>query len=169
MKYLLYSLTLTFLLFYTYPEDRVIPVQDAKTRDWNEKSFWFEPWGSSGVHKGIDIFGKKGQEVIATNDSFVISTGVLAKGGNFVLLLGPKLRLHYYSHLHSIDTKAFTFVKAGEKIATLGDSGNAKGKQPHVHYSITTIVPYPWRYSEDTQGWKKIFYLNPDTYLKEKL
>ena len=38
------------------PERAVIPVEGATPRDWNAKSFWYEPWGISGVHKGIDIF-----------------------------------------------------------------------------------------------------------------
>ena len=35
------------------PERREIPVLAATSADWNAKTFWFEPWGSSGVHKGI--------------------------------------------------------------------------------------------------------------------
>jgi len=34
-------------------------VLGATPKDWNHATFWYEPWGKSGVHKGIDIFGKK--------------------------------------------------------------------------------------------------------------
>jgi hypothetical protein len=35
------------------PERIRIPVAGASARDWNPKSFWFEPWGTSGVHKSL--------------------------------------------------------------------------------------------------------------------
>ncbi|HIE02261.1 MAG TPA: hypothetical protein EYP59_18605 [Thiotrichaceae bacterium] len=41
------------------PEKLVIPVMGAKTTGWNHQTFWYEAWGRSGVHKGIDIFAKK--------------------------------------------------------------------------------------------------------------
>ncbi len=42
------------------PEWPRIPVEGASARDWNPRTFWFEPWGRSGVHKGIDIFARSG-------------------------------------------------------------------------------------------------------------
>jgi hypothetical protein len=47
----------------------------------------------------------------------------------------------------------------------VGDSGNAKGKPTHLHYSIVTLVPHPWRIDGSPQGWKKMFYLDPTRYL----
>ena len=48
-----------------------------------------------------------------------------------------------------------------DKVGTLGDTGNAKGKQPHVHYSILSLIPLPWKATSEPQGWKKMFFLNP--------
>ena len=45
-----------FLFWGVLPEWPQIPVAGASARDWNPRTFWFEPWGRSGVHKGIDIF-----------------------------------------------------------------------------------------------------------------
>lgn len=47
-------------------------------------------------------------------------------------------------------------------------TGNAKGKPPHLHYSIITLFPYLWRVDRSEQGWKKMFYLNPIAYLAKK-
>jgi peptidoglycan LD-endopeptidase LytH len=97
----------------------------------------------------------------------VIFKGELALGGNVVLIIGPKWRLHYYAHLKNINTNFFSWTNVGEPIGTVGTSGNAKGKQPHLHYSIITLIPYPLRIDSAKQGWKKMFYLNPLDYLKK--
>lgn len=67
------------------PERTTIPVKGATPSDWNAKSFWFEPWGSSGVHKGIDIFARKGTDVVSTTDGIVVFHGNLPKGGQVVV------------------------------------------------------------------------------------
>lgn len=147
------------------PENLLIPVEDASAKDWNEQSFWYEPWGASGVHKGIDIFADKGKALISSSSAIVLYTGELARGGKVILSLGPKWRLHYYAHLQYSAVQRGQWIKAGEQIGLVGDSGNAQGKPPHVHYSIVTLLPYIWRIDSSTQGWKKMFYLDPSELL----
>ena len=84
--------------------------------------------------------------------------------GNVVILLGSKWRIHYYAHLKEIKLYPFLFVKSGTLVGSVGTTGNAKGKPPHLHYAIVTIVPYLWRIDLQKEGWKKIFYLNPIDY-----
>ena len=55
----------------------------------------------------------------------------------------------------------------GKKIGTVGTTGNAVGKPPHLHYAVVTPVPYVWRMGAGQQGWKKMFYLNPDELPQE--
>lgn len=161
------SLAIAILLGigFVIPERIVIPVQGASVNDWNATTFWYEPWGSSGVHKGIDIFGAQATPVLSTTHGIVLFSGELARGGKALLVLGPGWRLHYYAHLHSIDTSLFQLVKSGDTIATLGDSGNAKGKPPHLHYSIIRMIPLPWAMDLSTQGYKKAFFIDPGKYL----
>ncbi|MDP2714623.1 M23 family metallopeptidase [Rheinheimera sp.] len=145
-----------------------MPVAGAASRDWHPDSFWYEPWGSSGVHKGIDIFAHKGTAVISTTTGLVLYQGEIAKGGKVILVLGPKWRLHYFSHLSRIAVSSFTAVRAGEVIGAVGDSGNAKGKPPHLHYSIVRLIPAPWAIDSSSQGYKKMFYIDPGNYLAGK-
>jgi murein DD-endopeptidase MepM/ murein hydrolase activator NlpD len=159
------AVTAILLLGFTLPEKLVIPVKDATPQDWNHDTFWFSPWGKSGVHKGIDIFSSIGTPLLASTYGIVLYTGQLGIGGNVVIILGPKWRIHYYAHLQSINTSVGALVGGSQPIGTVGDSGNAKGKPPHLHYTILTVVPYPWRWDNSPQGWKKMFFLNPSERL----
>lgn len=156
-----------FSFGFVLPEQNQMPVKGGKIYDWNPKSFWYFPWGNSRVHKGIDIFARKGTSTLAPTGGLVLFSGQIKMGGNVVLLLGPKWRVHYFAHLEEIHTNGFNFVDAGEKIGTVGDSGNAKGKQPHLHYSIRTLFPQFWHYKPKTiAGWNRMFYVNPDKFLR---
>ena len=155
-----------FMVGYFMPENSRIPVSGATPADWNPKSFWHYPWGRSGTHKGIDIFARLGTPVLAATDAWVISTGFDGLGGNYVLLLGAKWRFHYYAHLQSIDTPSGYWVKAGTLLGKVGDSGNAKGKAPHLHYQIQTLIPQWAQYKpNEPQAWKKVFYIDPHKFL----
>jgi murein DD-endopeptidase MepM/ murein hydrolase activator NlpD len=155
------------IIGYVIPENLIIPVKGARSSDWNKQSFWYEPWGKSGVHKGIDIFADKGTPLLSSSKGLVVYTGELTLGGKVILVLGSKWRLHYYAHLDSITISSMSLISSGDVIGTVGDSGNAKGKPPHLHYSIITAIPYLWRIDGDSQGWKKMLYLDPGEKLKQ--
>ena len=142
------------------PEELAVPVLGATRADWNPNAFW-HPWGASGVHKGIDIFAKEGTEVIAAAPGIVLHAGTIALGGNVVSVLGPKWRIHYYAHLKEIRASRGQYVSRGDVIGTVGTTGNAAGKPPHLHYAIITQVPYVWLYRPERFGWERMFYLNP--------
>lgn len=165
-KILLFFLCV-LLIGYLIPENMSIPVAGATKSSWNERSFWYYPWGRSGTHKGIDIFAKEGTDVIAATGGIVLYKGEISMGGNVIVVLGPKWRIHYYAHLKSFSTHLFAFVSRGEKIAEVGTTGNAQGKSPHLHYSFATLIPYLWRIDSDHQGWKKMFYLNPTEHFNK--
>lgn len=162
-KVLLAVLTLLIIGF-LIPQHLKMPVQGATTSDYNPKSFWFYPWGKSVTHKGVDIFAATGTNINASTNGLVLYAGNIPVGGKIVLILGPKWRLHYYAHLNALKTSSFSFVNKKSILGTVGNSGNAAGKSPHLHYSIVTMIPYVWRMDSDKQGWKKMFYLNPIEY-----
>ena len=149
------------------PQSFKMPVQDATLKSFSQQSYWFYPWGKSVTHKGVDIFAKKGTAVHPATYGVVLFKGKIERGGNVVLILGPKWRLHYYAHLDRITTGTFSFVSTGTKIGTVGATGNAAGKPPHLHYTIRTMIPYPWHMDKSVQGWKKMFYLNPVSLINE--
>jgi murein DD-endopeptidase MepM/ murein hydrolase activator NlpD len=151
------------------PETRRIPVAGARPADWNPHAFWHYPWGRSIVHKGIDIFAKEGAPVLAATAGLTLYAGDLPRGGRVVLLLGAKWRLHYYAHLHSVDISALRVVHSGESIGTVGTTGNAQGKPPHLHYSIMSLWPVPSSYGFGMPiGWLRMFYIDPHGFLTSK-
>ena len=84
-------------------------------------------------HIGVDIFGPKGTPILAPVD------GKVKFGGNglTVIVEDPETGYsHWLGHLDSITVKEGDFVFAGQQVGTLGDSGNAKGTAPHLHYNI---------------------------------
>lgn len=160
---------LVFFIFIglVMPQEFENPVEGATKTSFNQKSFWYYPWGKSITHKGVDIFANEGTKVKSSTTGLVVYTGKLSRGGNVVLVLGPKWRLHYYAHLREIKTSLFSWTTRGKQIGLVGTSGNAQGKQPHLHYSIVTLIPYLWKVDSSIQGWKKMFYLNPIPYLNQ--
>lgn len=166
-KIFLYSVLLIFLSGFLMPQHLKMPVEGANKKSYNQQSFWYYPWGKSGTHKGVDIFAKEGTHIRSSVNGMVVYTGQLGMGGNVVVVLGPKWRFHYYAHLQEIKTKRFAWVSKSTIIATMGTTGNAKGKPPHLHYAITTLLPYFWRIDKSPQGWNKMFYLNPISYLNK--
>lgn len=143
------------------PEDLIVPVRGATRADWNSKSFWFSPWGKSGVHKGIDIFANEGTPVIAACSGLVVQAGFTPGGGNVVSVLGPKWRIHYYAHLKTIQVNNGEFISRGSEVGSVGSTGNAAGKAPHLHYAIITQIPYVWIYKPGKYGLDRMFFLNP--------
>lgn len=147
------------------PQNLKMPVEGANSKSYNPKTFWYEPW-SAGVHRGVDIFAKKGTRINSSTIGIVLSIGKGKKAGNFILILGPKWRLHYYAHLDKITTKRFAFVGHHTQIGTVGNTGNATTTPSHLHYTIYTTIPYPWRIDNASYGHQKMFYLNPIEYFE---
>jgi len=149
------------------PQHLKMPVHGAGKSDYHPESFWFYPWGKSVTHKGVDIFAEKGTAITASVAGLVLYSGEIPMGGKVVLIIGPKWRLHYFAHLDELKIAPLSFVNRKSMIGTVGATGNAAGKPPHLHYSILTIIPYLWRIDSGPHGWLKVFYLNPIEYLED--
>ncbi|MGB4776267.1 MAG: M23 family metallopeptidase [Daejeonella sp.] len=143
----------------------IIPVKGASKNDWDAKSFWHYPWGKSITHKGIDIFKPLNTPVISPTAGIIIQTGYNINGGNYIYLLGSKSRIYYFAHLNKSLVHDYSLIKKEQIIGLVGDSGNAKNAPFHLHFSIFSILPvFKYYDSKAPLGWKKIFYLNPETY-----
>lgn len=171
-KRLLKRSALTMLMIiitgYLLPEQFVLPVQGMDAYSFDHHSFWYYPWGASIRHKGVDIFAEKGKQVYSATSGLVLHTGEHERGGRYVWVLGPKWRVHHYLHLDTILAKPYRYVSAGALIGTTGNTGNARNRPCHLHYAITTPIPYVWEARNGIQGWKRIWYIDPTPYLLQQ-
>ncbi|HLA69264.1 MAG TPA: M23 family metallopeptidase [Bacteroidota bacterium] len=86
-------------------------------------------------HFGIDIAGKMGTPVNAAAEGYVVFAGWTTDDGYVVILSHANGFLSFYKHNQSLLKNANTFVKRGEPIALLGNSGKTSSG-PHLHFEI---------------------------------
>ncbi len=127
---------------------------------------------SRGGHLGVDIFSPKGTPLVSATDGEVIKIRRKDKGTGgktvSVLLNGV---VYYYAHLDSVsvELEKGEEIKKGTFIGTVGDSGNAKGTHPHLHFSMYekrggykrgTIDPWP--FLKDSLDGGELLFINPE-------
>lgn len=86
-------------------------------------------------HNGIDIGAELGTPVRAAADGLVLySDNTLRDLGNAVMILHPGGWTTLYGHNLRTTVQAGWYVKRGERIALVGQTGAAWG--PHVHFEL---------------------------------
>lgn len=91
--------------------------------------------GAIRVHDGIDYAADEGTSIVAVADGEVYETGYSAEHGNYVVLLHMNGDMTYYCHCQGVTVKEADQVKRGDKIATVGQTGQATG--PHLHFALS--------------------------------
>jgi murein DD-endopeptidase MepM/ murein hydrolase activator NlpD len=102
------------------------------------------------VHDAIDIPAPAGTPVVAAADGEIVKLFASERGGTTVYQLSAdKKFIFYYAHLqrYADGLAAGKFVRQGEIIAYVGDTGNAGAGNFHLHFSIA-VVSDPKRYWE---------------------
>jgi murein DD-endopeptidase MepM/ murein hydrolase activator NlpD len=93
-------------------------------------------------HEGTDVFAPLGTPVLAVDDGR-LTFGQSELSGNFVQLQARDAR-YFYGHLSAFPTGpllARDEVRAGDVIGFVGDTGNARGLPPHVHFEVHPPEP----------------------------
>ena len=176
IRVILIAAVAVFITGLLLPERYQMPC--GTTNSYNHQSFWWHPWtrGVNGSpHTGVDIFGKEGIDVRPSVGGIVLYSGWFGDiSGNMIVVLGPKWKLHEYIHMKESFVEPGQIVTHDTVIGLLGKTGNAAKTPAHVHYSIVTFVPHIGQYvrvyenNEQPQkyNWMKMFWLNPDDYLR---
>lgn len=87
------------------------------------------------MHEGIDFAAKEGTDITAAADGVVYETGFSEVYGNYVVLLHVNGDMTYYCHCRKVIVKKDDQVKRGQKIATVGTTGQSTG--PHLHFALS--------------------------------
>ncbi|KHJ38885.1 murein DD-endopeptidase MepM [Pedobacter glucosidilyticus] len=114
------------------------PVSNAGNK--NIQSFWgMDRDGGSRKHEGIDIFAKKGTPILAVDKGAITRVQETTIGGKVIWQrLGVFSQSIYYAHLDSQLVKVGQTVHKGDTIGLIGNTGNAMGTSPHLHFGIYT-------------------------------
>lgn len=120
---------------------RVLPVPVAGVSPGDLTDTWGTARSGGRRHEGIDIFAPRGTPVGSATRGVIVRKGWNSLGGWSVNVLGPGGQHHYYAHLsHFASPEVGDWVDVGEILGFVGDSGNAQGTPPHLHYGL-----YSWR------------------------
>ena len=119
-----------------------------------------------GWHHGEDIFAAAGTPLLAVGDGTLHTIGFNKLGGYRLWLRDTAGNEFYYAHLSAYSPLAVEGrrVGAGDVIGFVGDTGDADGGSPHLHFEIHpaamaglgydgVVAPYPillaWRRADD--------------------
>ena len=99
-------------------------------------------WGR--LHEGIDLANEVGTTIRAARSGRVTYAGWYEGYGYVVLLEHDQGYTTRYGHLHSYFVTKGQYVKGGQVIASMGNTGNSTG--PHLHFEVrknnVPINPY---------------------------
>lgn len=118
------------------PKKLPIPVMGVQTGQLRDT--WGAARGQGRRHEGIDIMAPRGTKVFSATEGVIADLRNNNLGGKVIWILGPSSSWHYYAHLdgHRRDLKVGDYVRRGEHIGFVGNTGNAKYTAPHLHYGI---------------------------------
>lgn len=130
------------------PDNLIVPVAGVRADQLHDT--FSESRSAGRVHDAIDIAAPFGTQVLAAADGTIVKLFQSELGGATIYQSSTDHRfIYYYAHLdrYAEGLTEGRFVKQGETIGYVGDSGNAGAGNYHLHFSIA-LVSDPKRYWE---------------------
>lgn len=128
--------------------DLLMPVVGVRVRDLDDS--WGDPRdGGERKHRGIDIFAKRGTQIVAVADGIISYIGDQPKGGHCLWLTTENGASFYYAHLDRWAPGIYEGmeVQSGDLLGFVGNTGNAITTPPHLHFAVNQndemVNPYP--------------------------
>jgi len=91
------------------------------------------------LHPGIDIAGAEGNPIYATDGGVVVYSGWSNSGYGYLLVIDHGTGWQSaYAHLSSIAVGCGQNVSQGERVASLGNTGNSTGA--HLHFELLSFA-----------------------------
>lgn len=113
---------------------------------------WGFPRSGGRTHQGVDMFAPYGTPLYAVADGVIWRVYTNTLGGLSINLIDTEGNMYYYAHLSAASVTSGQEVGAGQVIGAVGDSGNARGTPPHLHWQFhpgngAPVNPYPLAYA----------------------
>ncbi|HVE63450.1 MAG TPA: M23 family metallopeptidase [Mycobacteriales bacterium] len=112
---------------------------------------WGAPRSGGRRHQGTDVFAPNSSPAYAMADGVIdqVTNANIGLGGITLWLRAANGDRYYYAHNTENLATLGQRVKAGDVIATVGQSGNAATTPPHVHFEVHPggggpVNPYPF-------------------------
>ncbi len=122
-------------------EDRIrknlLPTSLPVAAQWNASTFgWrIDPFtGQRAMHEGVDFAAPVGMRIRAAAAGIVVSASVHPEYGNLIEIDHGQGLSTRYAHASNIAVKEGAFVKRGEPIGAVGNTGRSTG--PHLHFEV---------------------------------
>ena len=125
------------------PGRLIIPVQGVRADQL------VDTWGQSRddgarAHEAIDIMAPAGTPIVAAGAGTVEKLFLSEAGGNTIYVRAADRRtIHYYAHLqaYAAGLAEGQAVRRGQRLGTVGSTGNADPAAPHLHFAILRVAP----------------------------
>lgn len=134
-----------------------IPVTGVSASDLTDSFLDERGEGGSRKHEAIDIMAARGTEVVAATAGTIAKLHNSAAGGNSVYLrTEDRTVIQFYAHLdgYASGLREGQRVRAGQRLGTVGASGNAEDSAPHLHFAIIETTA-------DAEWWEPGNAVNP--------
>ena len=141
----------------------VIPVLGKGAKDLTD-TFTAARAGGARVHDAIDIMADEGTPVVAAAQGRVEKLFLSKPGGKTIYVRSPDGRtIYYYAHLKDYAPVLIEgqTVIAGQRLGSVGHTGNASPDGPHLHFAIMQTTP-------DAKWYQSATALNPYPLLAGK-
>lgn len=136
--------------------DLLIPVLNVRPADLSD-TFTDSRGGGTRLHEAIDIMAPRGTSVLAAAPGTIERLFRSEAGGNTIYVRsGDGETIHYYAHLdrYAEGLREGQRIRRGQRLGTVGSSGNAAQDAPHLHFAILQTTP-------DAEWWEPANALNP--------
>ena len=134
----------------------VVPVLNVRRSDLTD-TFSDSRADGSRLHEAIDIMAPRGTSVVAAAPGEIEKLFRSDAGGLTVYVRsGDRRTIHYYAHLdeYAPGLKEGQRVRRGQRLGTVGSSGNASDEAPHLHFAILQTT-------EEAEWWEPANAVNP--------
>ena len=89
-------------------------------------------------HEGNDILADTGQAIVAVEAGTLVDVGYSSMSGNRIWLVTDSGAAYFYAHLDEFagGIEEGMRVWAGQRLGTVGSTGNAAGGPSHLHFEV---------------------------------